>query len=682
MELRKMNFKKRVTKEDISKYARYITLVIVAVYLGLFIFGNKCYISYNEDGTINQDSLINAAIVIACSLIIVGFVFVKNKLSDKINMIVSYVLFFASPVFCYFEFEWLQKGIFGTIILSIRWQYYILNFMILSVILLTIFVITNSIKISIIGLTLVINIFGLVGYYVYTFRGVALVASDIFSFGTATSVMGGYHLFLDYHIFYVFIITLLNITLVSKLRSFKAVPLIKLRLGVVLCYLLYTGLFLKVFVFSNQLKEWHISVKLFKPESGYRKYGTFLAITRSIGLLFVEEPDGYSVDQIKELADQYSDDTNTGQTPNVIVVMDESFSDLKTVGDFETNEDYMPFVRSLKENTIKGDAYVSVFGGNTANTEFEFLTGNSIALLPANAIPYQLYIKNKFPSIIYNFEKLNYAGNVAMHPYYATGFNRKAVYPLLGFEKFISIDDFINPSTLRDKITDECDFDKIIEIYEETRKQSDNPFFMFNVTMQNHGGYINTDPNFEQKIMIENQDYYDEEAQTYLSLVKYTDEAVEKLIDYFKNIDEPTVIVFFGDHQPGLSKSWYKNLFGKKQSNLTDEELMAKYQVPFFAWANYDIQEESGDKVSMNYLSAYIFDKLGINLTKYQQFLLDVYEQVPVMNSLGYWGEDGNYYTYEDKDSPYYDVINEYRCVQYNNMHDKGNRLNSMFYLN
>jgi phosphoglycerol transferase MdoB-like AlkP superfamily enzyme len=326
--------------------------------------------------------------------------------------------------------------------------------------------------------------------------------------------------------------------------------------------------------------------------------------------------------------------------------------------------------------------YVSAFGGNTANTDIEFLTGNSIVILPTNSVPYQLFIIDKFPSLTYTLEQQNYVGNIEMHPYHATGYNRNTIYPLLGFEKFITLSEFNTDNMLRGRITDETDFNKIIEEYELTKSKSDNPFFLFNVTMQNHSGYKVTDPNFIQKVTIEDENYYDEDVQNYLSLAKYTDEAVEKIVKYFDEIDDPTVIIFFGDHQPGLPQAWYNKMFGQNEETLSAEELMVKYQVPFFAWANYDIPEENIDRISMNYLSSYLMDQIGVNLTKYQQYLLDVHEQVPVMNSLGYWGADENYYGYDDTQSPYYEKINEYRCVQYNNMFDKGNRVDSMFYIN
>ena len=77
---------------------------------------------------------------------------------------------------------------------------------------------------------------------------------------------------------------------------------------------------------------------------------------------------------------------------NVIVIMNESLSDLSVLPGVESNTDAMPFLRSLTENTIKGYAYSSVFGGTTANSEYEFLTGNTTAFLPAGTVPYHLYV--------------------------------------------------------------------------------------------------------------------------------------------------------------------------------------------------------------------------------------------------------------------------------------------------
>lgn len=672
-----------ITRENINQLMRYITLIISAIWLWFFLGVNKGFITYTSDGVMDKNVFDTAVLSVIFAVLTIILTLVKIKWHEKVNKIVSWILFFLSPVYCYYAFEFYQMSIYNIVISSIRKRYILLDFIILSVIVLTLLVITNSIKAAIIGMTILINLFGVINYYVYSFRGIVIVASDVFTASTAASVAGDYEFFLDYHIYYMIIMTLFIITAICKLKSFKALPNWKFRIPALTVYVVYLAIFLQVFIFSNQLADWRVKTKLFTPHTGYKLYGTFVSVVRSINPLIVKEPDGYNIKVIEDIAEEYNQETGTGARPNVIVIMDEAFSDLKTINEFDTNEDYIPFIRNLKENTIKGWMYSSVFGGATANSEFEFLTGNSVALLPEGAIPYQLYVKEKFPSIVQNFESQNYIGNVAMHPYRPNGYRRATAYPLIGFEKFISEDAFTDSTRIRKYVSDEGNFDKIVETYEEYRKQSKEPFFLFDVTMQNHSGYENANQfsNFETKIKITDETYWNEEAETYLSLLKYTDDAVEKLVNYFKSVNDPTIIIFFGDHQPGLSTSWYNKLFGHKKSELNTETMMAKYRIPFFAWANYDIQEEEVDGISLNYLSAYIFNKVGLELTPYQQFLLSIHEQIPIMNSLGYFGANGKFYEYDEKKSPYYDLINKYRIVQYNNVHDVKNRVDEMFYL-
>lgn len=674
-------FKKLNRIEKIESFSRAGLLLVVFLYLWMFVFVKKCYIGYNENGTINSNTVIRAIVIIGMAGMVLVVAFIRNRFSGKWNKWVSYGYFLASPVISYLVLEFFHGDTFLIDVFDIRKLCLFLNVVILYMVLLFIFLVTNRTKVSIIGLSILTSLFGAVNYYVYSFRGVTIVASDLYSTETAASVAKDYHLFLDVNIFFLFIATLLVVTIAGKLRDFAAIPSLKFRLPAIISYLFFVVAFVQVFAFSSQLSDWGINLKLYRPYEAYKKYGSLVSIVRTINYIIVEEPEGYSVEQIEALANSYSEDTEAGQTPNIIVIMDEAFSDLQTINDFPVSEDYMPFIRSLSENTIKGNAYVSVFGGNTANSEFEFLTNNSMGLLPTNTVPYQLFIKDKFPSIVYSLEAQNYAGNIGLHPYKPNGFNRSSVYPMLGFEQFITLESFNQDNKLRGKVSDETNFNKLIEEYEKSKSTSDNPFFVFNITMQNHGGYSADDPNFIQKITIQDEYYYNEYAQNYLSLIKYTDEAVEKLIAYFEQVEEPTVIIFFGDHRPGLGQEWYNKLYGKTEDEMTSEEIMAKYEVPFFAWANYDIPEENVDKISMNYLSAYLFDKLDLQLTKYQQYVLDVYEQVPVMNAVGYWGIDGKFYDYKDTKSPYYEILSEYRNVQYNNMHDRGNRIDSMFYL-
>ncbi len=674
-------FKNIVKKDKIAKYAKYLMVLVGIGYFFIYAFVNKCYIGYWEDGAVDRSTLYKAGAVIFLTFAILVVIFLKNNLTDKRNAILSWIFFLMSPIITYCTIEIFYRKIFSIYMESLPKFYLGLNVIILFAIILTILVITNRIKISIIAFSFITAVLTAANYYIYNFRGVAVVASDLFSSQTAASVAKDYQFFWDGNIHFLFIMNLFLIICASKLRSFKAISTWKLRLPLFVVYLGAMGVFLNVFVFSEQLTEWKVTSTLYRPHEAYRRYGSVLSMIKTVGDIMVDKPEGYSVEAVEKIAAQYSESTGTGQTPNIIVIMDEAFSDPLSIGEIPLSEDYMPFIRSLSENTIKGNAYVSVYGGNTANTEFEFLTGNSIGLLPVNTVPYQLFIKDKFPGIVYSLQNQGYVGNLGLHPYLPNGFNRATVYPLLGFEDFITLEDFNQDRKLRGKITDEADFDRVIEEYEKSKSQSDSPFFIFNVTMQNHGGYSSNDPNFIQKITIQDEAYYDEYAQNYLSLIKYTDEAMEKLVGYFEKVEEPTVIIFFGDHRPSLKQEWYEKLYGKEEEDLTTEELMSKYEVPFFAWANYDIPEENIDKISMNYLSAYLMDKLGLKLTKFQQFELDMREQIPAMNILGYWGVDGEFYSYDDAESPYYEILSEYRNMQYNNMHDRGDRVDSLFYL-
>ena len=165
---------------------------------------------------------------------------------------------------------------------------------------------------------------------------------------------------------------------------------------------------------------------------------------RTFGYLHVTQPEEYSVNAVKKITKQYTENESTEtqekntstqnkttKKPNVIAIMNESFADLKAVGDLQTSKDYMPFFRKLKENAIKGYTYSSVFGGNTANSEFEFMTGNTLAFLPDNSVPYQLFLRSKTAGLTYTLKDQGYSPCYALHPFYKTGYGRYKVYPLI-----------------------------------------------------------------------------------------------------------------------------------------------------------------------------------------------------------------------------------------------------------
>lgn len=149
--------------------------------------------------------------------------------------------------------------------------------------------------------------------------------------------------------------------------------------------------------------------------------------------------------------------------------------------------------------------------------------------------------------------------------------------------------------------------------------------------MQNHGGYTEKYDNFDEKVRLLGLNYPD--VNQYLSLVHESDSALEYLISYFQNVDDPVEIVFFGDHQPSLSSSFYPNLNGKGLSGLTEDELEDLYTIPFFIWTNYESTEVELPVTSINYLSTLALERAGIELPAYNQFLADMMETIPAINS-------------------------------------------------
>ena len=238
----------------------------------------------------------------------------------------------------------------------------------------------------------------------------------------------------------------------------------------------------------------------------------------------------------------------------------------------------------------------------------------------------------------------------------------------MGFDETYFIDDFDQNSILREYITDEELYRGIIEQY-EARKDSEKLFIM-SITMQNHGGYTDEYANFQDTVQMVNGNYSD--VDQYLSLIHESDRAIGELVNYFKQVDEPVEIVFFGDHQPSLNSRFYRQINGKGLSGLTLSELEDLFTVPFFIWTNYDSEEKEIDLTSLNFLSTLALEQADIELPSYNSFLKDLMEVVPAMNARAYYAADkGKYRHYGDvTTSTEESWLHQYELLQYNNLFD------------
>lgn len=674
-----------MTGQEKRKLAGKLLAVLTLVIMYVFFFINKDYFYQIStiDGISSPDFLRKRILFVTLLFLAAMVIAIKDiKLSEKQNKIAAWMTCLATPLVSFFALEYaniMEHRILWQVVTGLGKKRCLMSVAVILLLVAVFLVITNSTKLASVIVSVFIGIFGVGCYFVYSFRGIPFLASDLTIMETAFNVMADYEYTLGYEAYVLIFVTIVWCIFLCKFTGFKAMKW-KVRLGAAVLTAVLVAVSVHTLVYTSFLKEKvKVSVNTFMPQKSYAKSGSILVFIRSIQYIMVEKPEGYHLDKVEEIASEYRGEQEGKVKPNVIVIMDEAFADLQSLADFSTNQPVMPFVDSLKEDTVKGEMYVSVFGGQTANTEYEVLTGNSKAFLPASSTPYQLFIKEDMPSLTTKLKENGYQGNIAMHPYRPNGYNRQRVYPLLGFDEFLSLEDFENPKLVRKFVSDESDFERIIQEYEESKAKSDAPFYLFNVTMQNHSSYTEDFDNLPKDITITDPEYQDDQAERYLNLIHLSDQALEKLVNYYQGLDDPTVIVFFGDHEPGIHEAFYKKLFGKASSKLTDEELMEKYKVPFIIWANYDIEEQEDVVTSANYLSALMAQSTDMEMTGYEQFLMDTWKKVPVLTGNGYFGEDGKFYKLNDVKSPYYEELQKYSILQYNTMFDSGNRIGEFF---
>lgn len=521
-------------------------------------------------------------------------------------------------------------------------------------------------------------LFGMVNYFVMEFRGIPVCPWDLFSLGTAGNVAGGYSYQLNLPLIgRILCVCAMNVSVIHMCKQKISRPLRVTAFGGAL---VYTWMLLYLFTQTSLLENAGFQADLWQQSAGYKRNGFYLSFIMNTRYLQTEKPDHYSVGKVEEIIEDYGE-TTAGQKaevrPNIIMVMNEAYSDPRIVGDFKTNIDYAPFVNSLEENTIKGNLYVSIFGGSTCNTEYEVLTGNSMAYLPRGSIAYQQYINKSQETggLVMTLKEQDYQC-YAIHPFDAEGWNRPVVYETMGFEKFYDMASFPSDSEMvRDFISDLESYKKIINLYEE--KEKDEHIFVFDVTVQNHGGY-KTGANFEEPVILEgmNEDY--PAAEEYLSLLKVSDDAFAYLVWYFSQVEEPVMLVLFGDHQAAIEEEFYEELYGKSLEELDLEELQRRYAVPFLIWTNYDIEETWVEAMSANYLAGTVLSYAGLEIPSYFAYQNEMYQKLPVLNANGYMDAEGNCYSLDQK-SQYNQLLEEYRILHYNSAADRGNTCFSMY---
>lgn len=630
--------------------------------------------------------LIKAAILLLCFGVLIGMAWYYSEFSAKdcailagicvltlaiymidmpVHPVIRILFALVIPLGCFYTFETLTHQMSTMIELAKR-----LNIAFYYWLFLFVFFIAGRTSISMSICVSAIAIIGVGNYFVVMFRSNPIVPWDIYSFETAMSVADNYVFSVDWalaeHI--AMFILMLIVGVRTNIRLNKKI--LRPILTVAMCIPAY--FYISYLWQDNLERNTGLNDTLFNAKYMHSKDGFFVSFILDIHFLQIEEPKNYSDEYaLSLLNEQEVEKVETPEElPDIIAIMDETFSDPAVLGEFETNKDYMPFVHSILRgevaNTISGYTDVSVLGGNTANSEFEFLTGNSMAFFPNGSVPYLQYIRDGISTIVPQLEEYGYT-TYGTHPYRAKGWNREFIYDLMGFDYRYFQGSFPFEDKLRNYVSDEADFKSILE----WRNNTEGPFFMFNVTMQNHSNYGGDFDNFDPQIVAKFKNTYSNKyLNKYLSLMYETDQDVASLLSELSQSDRKTIVVFWGDHQPNdyVVRPIYKE-YGLDFDNQTYEQQQQRQKTPFFIWANYDIQEQTNVEISLNYLNILLFETAGLQLDEYQTFRKNLWQgQIPMMNAVGYRNDNGDLVEYDDAPEEVQNLLNEYQNIQYYRM--------------
>lgn len=636
-----------------NKWTRILFASVLSMALWTFISVNT--------GIFTVDGEFDSFMYFTSYVLVVGIwalISVKIEVSDTFNKVISVLMFILTPFFC------MQIAMVLSGAAEYSFGIYFINIMFYVAIMAIVLAISRSLKWSAIITTLISYVFNLSSFVINILRGSPLIPSDFLAIGTAAKVAENYTFQMRYPII---VTTVIVVVVVSLLAKFSFKPQFKHKN---LVFSLSGGAVALAFIITvSSIDFASASMDIYDQYHANNTHGSLYSFYINVRKMMLKKPNGYNEEEAKALlADAGGNEEQTvskEKMPNVIAIMNESFSDLSVVGDLKTSEPYMPFINSMKKNTVKGEILVSPFGGYTCNTEFEFLTGLSMGVLPRGSVPYLQYVSKAYPfSLPAHFKEMGYT-SIGVHPYFGRCWNREKIYELMGFDEFINLDnikEYLDKDEIeymRHYVSDRTSFELVTDQLEE--KKPGEKLFIFNVTMQNHGGYTYGGGEFPT-VTVSNTEGHYKEAEQYLSLVKETDTAFSELIKYLKNYDEPTIVLMFGDHQPAIEQEFYEELYGKTLSKLSAEELQQRYKIPFVIWANYDIESKADVKASPVYLSDILLDAAQLPKNELQTFTSKMYNKIPQINAMGYYDSEGNWVT---RGSETDEALSDYEKVEY-----------------
>lgn len=533
-------------------------------------------------------------------------------------------------------------------------------------------------------------VIGLAQYFIALFKSSAIMPSDLLALGTAATVSGGYTYVIGAAQVVCIGLTAFTVGLLSFMRPLpissgvlstgkakRAMALSREAVGIAIAAALI------VFVMTvNMSDSLGFSRSFWNALVVYREQGfvaSFISLAQNSRILV---PDGYTETSAQDLLDTYverydeslgSDEGRiaaeaqfTDEEPTVVAIMNESFSDLSIYNGLNVGYSGPESLSALDGVISKGYVYTSVLGGGTCNSEFEFLTGISMGFVGSQNQPYMMYDFSDISTLTGQYAASGYKTS-AVHPNVAFNWNRENVYAGMGFDVFYDIESFDSDAPKRHMgVTDAVTYDKVLEILES----SDQPQFIFDVTMQNHGGYDTWDlPDDEELDFDVSGIDGTQRGQTseYISLIAQSELDTIDFLKELENIERPVIVVFFGDHQPGIGQPINDAIPGSAEIGSLAHAQRVR-QTPYLIWSNYEVEGTGSEPIERDLglcsLAAYANYLVGAPLTDYQKAQMVLMEDVFALNAFGYQGSDGQWYSFDDE-SGYSDAIRDLEWLQY-----------------
>lgn len=320
-------------------------------------------------------------------------------------------------------------------------------------------------------------------------------------------------------------------------------------------------------------------------------------------------PEERLIDDAEDFALSYEPRTGGEEAPNVIFVLSESFFDVTELPGVEFESDPLADFHAACAEGVSGKFYTHTLGYGTSNIELEVMTGINSRFFPSDEMIYEWDAERlmRVKSVPQLFADAGYYTGY-LHTFNDDIYQRRPLYTRLGFDEMFFSGDFAQidgeAAAASDYwaymwyklsgefYSDDYMADLIIDLYE--RETENAPVFIWGITMENHTPYT-ADKYDEYHWAYESP--LDEDAEGVLNAVvegaANASASLGKLIEYFSACEEPTVIIFFGDHRPGLplgsgSSTVYSELgmCPVSAADWTPGDCQLMYATDYVIWSN------------------------------------------------------------------------------------------------